>query len=309
VQGLCANINKKMEPIIPLLSVIVIFYNMRREALRTLHSLTLAYQNIDVHFEFEIIVIDNNSSEPLDKATVTSFGSNFQYHYYETSSPSPVGAVNFGASLAKGKMLAINIDGARILSPGIFSAINHLANSYSAPFIYTLVMHLGPKVQNVSISEGYSQEVEDKMLNEVEWENDGYRLFEVASLAGSSVNGFEGPIAESNCYCLPRLIFLEMGGLNPLFQTPGGGLVNLDFYDKAMHTEALTPIFLLGEATFHQIHGGVATNVALEDHPMDSYQKEYRRIYNKLWRPSTIVDPVRYGTLTGAALKFATAAS
>lgn len=280
---------------------------MRREALRTLFSLTSGYQNSPSPINYEVIAIDNQSSAPLNESTVNAFGPQFRYHFFETSSKSPVEAINYGATLAKGKMLCINIDGARILSPGILNAITNLTASYKSPFIYTLGMHLGPKVQNLSIFEGYSQDVEDKMLNQLEWKQNGYKLFEISSLAGSSAGGFQGPITESNCYCLPRSTFLEMGGLNPKFQTPGGGIVNLDFFDKATHSKQLTPILLLGEATFHQVHGGVATNVSLNKHPMASYQDEYLSIYGKPWQPSNIVSPILYGNLEGAAKSFATA--
>lgn len=44
---------------IPLLSVVVITHNMRREAERTLLSLSTAYQKGVEASEYEVIVIDN----------------------------------------------------------------------------------------------------------------------------------------------------------------------------------------------------------------------------------------------------------
>ena len=59
------------------LTVVVNFYNMAREAPRTLHTLTPAYQRVDGD-TYEVIAIDNGSSDPLDPAMVASFGANFR---------------------------------------------------------------------------------------------------------------------------------------------------------------------------------------------------------------------------------------
>ncbi len=61
--------------------------------------------------------------------------------------------------------------------------------------------------------------------------------------------------------------YLAMGGLDERFDTPGGGLANLDFFNRVHEREALRPIMLLGEATFHQFHGGVASNAPISRHP------------------------------------------
>src|SRR4029453_5975812 len=43
------------------LSVVVVFYNMRREAARTLHSLSRSYQRDVQDLDYEVLVIDNGS--------------------------------------------------------------------------------------------------------------------------------------------------------------------------------------------------------------------------------------------------------
>ena len=42
---------------------------------------------------------------------------------------------------------------------------------------------------------------------------------------------------------------------------------------------------LFGEATFHQFHGGVATNVSIEQHPSESMEREYTQIVGERYRP------------------------
>jgi hypothetical protein len=281
----------------PTLSIVSIFHNMQREAKRTLFSFSAEYQQGITDVNYEVIAIDNASSEPLNKGEVEALGEHYSYHYFATDSVSPVDAINYGASLAKGKYLMVLIDGARILSPGVIASALRITPVYDDPFIYTLGLHLGPDIQNRSIVEGYCQSVEDDLLASIDWQNNGYRLFDIAALAGSSAKGFSGPIAESNCFIMPLASFRRMGGMNAAFQTPGGGLVNLDFFQQACRTPTSTPILLLGEGSFHQIHGGVATNVKQEEHPMPIFEEEYQGIYGKPWVMDTSISPTYFGKL------------
>lgn len=71
-----------------------------------------------------------------------------------------------------------------------------------------------------------------------------------------------------------------LGGLHEGFISPGGGWVNLDFYREACASfEPL--VMLLGEGTFHQYHGGVATNVPHAQHPKDAFKAEYAGVRGK----------------------------
>ena len=290
----------------PTLSVVAIFHDMQREAARTLYSLTAQFQQTSADFNYEVIVIDNASSQRLQATEVEGFGSNFSYLYYQTDSVSPVTAINYGASIARGEYLMVLIDGARILSPGIINNAMRIAPVYDVPFVYTLGFHLGPDIQNLSIEDGYTQNVEDQLLADIDWRNNGYRLFDISVLAGSSAKGYLGPISESNCFIMRRDNFHALGGMNPAFQTPGGGLVNLDFFQQACHLENSSPILLLGEGSFHQIHGGVATNVKQKDHPMPSFREEYQSIYNKPYLVDETIESIYFGKPSQNSRKFFT---
>ena len=63
------------------LSVVVVFYNMRREAGRTLHSLCRAYQEGIDDISYEVIVVENGSDDDqkLGAAFVRDFGPEFRY--------------------------------------------------------------------------------------------------------------------------------------------------------------------------------------------------------------------------------------
>lgn len=260
-------------------SIIVIFHNMRREAPRTLLSLTTSYQLDTTTNQYEVIVIDSNSTAPLDKSWVLSLGSNFRYYKFSSPYPSPCQALNFAIKHAKHKYVMCCIDGARILSPAIISLTRQALELHKHPFIYTLGMHLGPQPQNILIEKGYNKQDEDLLLSTIDWKNNGYQLFDISSVALSSKLGFYSKLSESNCFTTKKKDLLSMGGFNEKFTSPGGGLANLEIFNHFMNTQKYQPIMLLGEATFHQIHGGVATNVPMNKHPFNKMLREYKNIF------------------------------
>lgn len=216
----------------PALSVIVVFHNMAREAPRTLFTLSPQYQRGIDSRDYEVIVLDAGSHTPLEETFVKSFGENFQL-VRAPAAPSPVVAVNRAATLARGEAIALCIDGARMLTPGILRHMLDAFKIWNDPLVATLAWHLGPKIQNESMLEGYDQKAEDRLLDSVDWRADGYELFRISSLAGSSQNGWFCPIGESNCLAITKSAWETLGGLHEGFVSPGGGSVNLDFYREA----------------------------------------------------------------------------
>lgn len=265
----------------PSLTVLVNFYNMRREAARTLHTLTAEYQRGVDPARYEVIAIDNGSTEPLDSSFVESHGPNFRHLAIETDCPSPCAAINGAAAASDARDVMVCIDGARMLSPGLLRYALSALDLHSNPFVYSLAMHLGHRPQNELVDEGYCQQVEDELLSTIDWRQDGYRLFSVSCKASSSGRGYLGWLSESNCFAMRRNDFIGLGGFDERFASPGGGLVNLDFFNQVNATPSITPVMLLGEATFHQFHGGVATNVPKSEHPWARMAAEYADIRGK----------------------------
>ncbi len=265
----------------PILSIVVVIYNMRREIERTLHSLSIEYQRGIDKNDYEVLVIDNGSQQGLEADFFSRFKANTKYHYLKNAKSSPAEAMNFGAKNAEGQYLGLMIDGARLLTPGILAKAKNILLANKMATVTVLGWHLGPKLQKDSVLDGYNQEVEDKLLKKIDWPNDGYGLFDIATRAGSNMDGWQGQIAESNCFFVNKKKYEELGGLNEKFVTPGGGIVNLDFYKRAVESPDGKNFGLIDEGTFHQIHSqAISSNTSIQkNNPFQDYLVEYKKIY------------------------------
>jgi hypothetical protein len=245
---------------VPDVSVVVVAYNIPRELPRTLLSLSASYQrHIDPH-EYEIIVVDNGSTPAVDVASVECCGSNFRLIRIDSAPPSPAHAVNRGIAEARGEIIGVMIDGARVVTPGLLHFARHGARLYEKAIAGALGWYLGGDYQRWGVEAGYNAAREDALLASIDWPNDGYRLFEIGTLDESSVDGWLLPISELNALFMRRGTWTELAGMEERFDSPGGGLVNLDMFRRAVELPTAELVLLLGEGTFHQVHGGVSTN-------------------------------------------------
>jgi glycosyltransferase involved in cell wall biosynthesis len=282
------------------LSIVVIAYNMSREIPRTIRSLSPPMQRDISPDEYEIIVVDNGSKDPIDEHACARWGGNLRFIRMHNPQASPTVAINRGLAEARGELAGVMIDGARMASPGLLSNALRAANLCRRPVIASLGFHLGPEVQMQSVLKGYDQQAEDKLLDSVEWSADGYRLFDISVFAGSSAQGWFQPISESNALFLPAALWKELGGFDERFVSPGGGLVNLDTYVRACELPGSQLIILLGEGTFHQVHGGVATNSRVS--PWQEFHAEFVRLRGKDYAPPN-TQPWHFGQLQRAVMK------
>lgn len=294
------------KPAQPLISVVVSVHNMQRVAPRTLHALTADYQGISPDL-YEVIVVENGSDQPLSKKQVEAFGPHFRYFSLQDASPSPVGALNFGVEQSKGQMIGLMIDGAHLVTPGVLKYALLALKAYPNPVVSILALHLGPALQRLSIKDGYSEKVEDELLQKINWPNNGYQLFTIASLLkGTNDGGWFLPMNESNCIFVLRHTYDEIGGFDERFDVPGGGLVNLDFYYRLCEYPQTNLIVLLSEGSFHQIHGGIATNNANDqifDESLKRWIEQYKTIRGKDFTPSTR-KPVYWGEMVSEVVPF-----
>jgi hypothetical protein len=289
----------------PKLSVVVIVYNIPREVRRTLLSLSASYQRDIAPGDYEVIVVDNGSDPALDPEMVASFGGNFRLIRVAPAPPSPAHAVNRGIAAARGDIVGVMIDGARIASPGLLHFALHGAYLYDKAVVAALGWYLGFDFQRFAMRAGYDAAREDALLASISWPEDGYRLFEISTLDESSVEGWFCPIAESNGLFLKRELWDALQGMDERFDAPGGGLVNLDVFDRALALPDAQLVILLGEGTFHQLHGGVATNSPAEQQP-ENWQKwagQYEQIRRRGYQVPVPGKPPAYiGTLSRTPL-------
>jgi cephalosporin hydroxylase/GT2 family glycosyltransferase len=247
------------------LSVVVVFYNMRREAARTLQSLARSYQRDIQDLDYEVLVIDNGSEpgQRLGSDDVASFGPEFRL-LAPGGDPrsSPAAALNAGIAASRGEALALMIDGAHVLTPGVLHFGMKALRTYDPAVVATQQWFVGPGQQGDAQQAGYEQRAEDRLFESIDWPADGYRLFEIGHFIGER-DWFDGVI-ESNCLFAPRKLLEQVGGFDESFAMPGGGYANLDLFERLAQSPGVTPASILGEGTFHQFHGGTTTNVADE---------------------------------------------
>jgi tetratricopeptide (TPR) repeat protein len=146
---------------------------------------------------------------------------------------------------------------------------------------------------------------EDALLESIGWPQDGYRLFEIATMDESSFDGWLAPIGETNALFMRRELWELLGGVEERFDAPGGGLVNIDTYKRAAELPGAELVILLGEGTFHQFHGGAATNASVESFPdlRTSWHKQYEAIRGGSFHYPHLKNPPTYlGTLPRPAL-------
>lgn len=271
------------------LSVILVVYNMRRAAPRSIRSLMTPYQTGIDSDSYEVIVVENGSTEPLDKAAIEALGPNVRYHYLQDPPPSPAYAINYGASVARGDILTIMIDGAHMLTPGVLRWGLAPFAFESNPIVTAPRFFLGPESQVESVHKGYDEQREDALLDSIEWPKDGYGLFEIG--VPYRYDFANGPPKlfwfvrqfESNCLFVKKASFHAIGGCNERFDIPGGGCLMPDLYRELCEMPDASTVQVMGEASFHQVHGGISTSSTREQQKEQwaVYTQQYEQIRGK----------------------------
>ncbi len=270
------------------LTVVVVMYNMRREAVRTLQSLSRSYQEDVNDLDYEVIVVENGSSpeEKLGADFVRSFGPEFRYlDLGADAAPSPVMALNRGIREGRGRALALMIDGAHVLTPGVLHFGMVAVTTYAPAIVATQQWYVGPGQQGEVIRDGYDQEYEDRLFESIRWPSAGHRLFEIGHFVGDR-DWLDG-MWESNCMFVPRSLLAQVGGFDESFTVAGGGYANLELYERLGAAPDVKVCTIMGEGSFHQVHGGTTTNqidAAERRSRVFGYSQEYAELRGRQFK-------------------------
>jgi uncharacterized protein (DUF433 family) len=271
----------------PRLSVIVVVFDMPEQARRTLLSLSPRYQQGVTETDYEVVVVENESPNMLGEDAARACCANVRYLARQERFRTPVFAANAGVRMARADVVALCIDGARLVTPGIIGATLDAMRLGDNVVVAVPGYHLGSELQQRAVQSGYDAAEEAALLESIDWPTQGYRLFDVACASGSCRRGPLEPMAEANFLAMQTALLAELGGYDIRFDDFGGGYCNLDLYSRMLDRPDLRPLVLLGEGTFHQYHDGATTGgVRGSDREvlMANARAQYEFIRGKRWR-------------------------
>jgi glycosyltransferase involved in cell wall biosynthesis len=252
---------------------------MARQAENSIYSLTPRHQWNVREADYEIVVVENNSSDNLGEERACALGRNIRYFARDERGVSPVPALNFGVSQTRGDVIGLMIDGARMVTPRVIENVLMAIRVHERPIIVVPGYHLGSERQFLTSQQGYDEAVEQALLAGVDWKQAGHRLFEISAFDDTTLQGFMNPLLESTCLFCRRETFEAIGGMDERFDMPGGGIANLDLFERLCRLERTKLVVLWAEGSFHQYHGGTSSrNVEDRDAMLEAFRKQYEVI-------------------------------
>lgn len=259
------------------LTFIVAYYNIPRQIERTLISCSPAYQKAP-HDKIEVIIADNGSSEPIADDIQTRFP--FVSKILRTDGKaSPVFALNDAIKHARFSTIAILIDGAHMLTPGVFTNTQDICELHKQPVINVPQYVLGPDSQNLRPPGDYWPREEEE-LRRLGWPENGYALFQCGLYPGEHLGRTTAAAIESNCLITRRAVLEECGAFDERFDEPGGGFANLELFSRLTNHPDNTYVLLPGEGSFHQDHSGITTGKSptKRQELVTAYRRNYKQI-------------------------------
>ena len=264
------------------ISFIVNAYNMEPQLRRTLRSLSPAYQQASAD-DIEVIIVDNGSAVPLGDDLRAEFPI-IRDIIRVDGHPSPVFGLNIAIARATREWVGLMIDGAHIITPGVIGNLKKVSAQFPNPVINVPQYIFGDVSQNLSerlpVEEKFRRE--EDALQRIGWPENGYSLFSHAILPGETPIRYVLDAIESNCLLAKRALLAEAGGFDERFDEPGGGLANIEIFERLIHRPDVTYVAFAGEGSFHQDHHGTTTSPRPEERQslVRGYFERYRDVVN-----------------------------
>lgn len=288
----------------PKISFLVVFFKMSRQAENTLYSLSASHQWNVREDDYEIIAVENRSTDVLGEERALAQGRNIRYFLRDEPGTSPVPAVNFAFERSRGEMICLIIDGARMVTPRVVEYALMARKLSDHPLVAVPGYHLGPEEHHKNVSAGYDETVEERLLEQIDWKKNGYDLFDIACFSGANDKGFFSPMLESNCIFCTREAFEKIGRADERFDLPGGGSVNIHIYHALAGLPESRLFVLPGEGSFHQYHGGVTTaEISDREEVLESHRQQLRAINGGKFEGKHR-EPIALGAISGQAHEF-----
>ncbi len=286
------------------ITFVIAYYNIPKQIIRTLISCSPKYQRA-AKDKIEVIIADNGSTEPLPEGLRERFP--FISKIIRTEGrPSPVFALNDAIKQAKFPTIAVLIDGAHILSPGIFNNAKDICQMHPRPVINVPQYYLGFVSQNLNPAPN-PWLGEKRHLARINWPAEGYNLLNYAIFPGENHDRSLIGSIETNCLITTREVFEDCGGFDERFDEPGAGFANLEIFSRLIHHPKNTYVIFPGEGSFHQDHGGTTTKKSPEER--DILVARFRENHSKITGSEYLINvksPMMYGILRHSAGNIAT---
>ncbi|MEL7278767.1 MAG: glycosyltransferase [Pseudomonadota bacterium] len=277
------------------MTFVIVYYDIPRQIERTLQSCAPDYQGMPED-QIEVILVDNGSPTPLPDDLQARFPHVKEILRIE-GQPSPVTALNAGIKAANFDMIALMIDGAHMLSPGVVRDARDVWGIFPNPVINVPQYMLGAESQSLN-PHPMAFEAEGEALARLGWPEDGYALFEYAVYPGEQYHRTYVAAVETNCLITTRHVLDTCGGFDPRYDEPGGGFANLEIFTRLIHEPDNSYVVLPGEGTFHQDHSGTTTQRSPEER--DQLVEDYRRKHAEVTGDDTVLNtrsPFAFGKM------------
>src|SRR5690606_23724206 len=118
---------------------------------------------------------ENRSPNNLCEQEVLKLGNNFKYFLRDETGVSPVPAVNFAYEQARGNIIGLIIDGARMVTPRVIEYALLAFHMSNDALVMVPGYHLGEQDQKFHRDSGHSEAKEIDQLKELRWQENGYR--------------------------------------------------------------------------------------------------------------------------------------